>query len=59
MQPSFQWSQFVKKSKKYFSNLLQIQSQKGQNFKNPAAEQRSSSQGCTVRAKAARGQSSL
>jgi hypothetical protein len=43
----------------YFSNLLQIQSPKGQKIKNPAAEQRSSSQGCTVRAKAARGQSSL
>jgi hypothetical protein len=33
MQPSFQWSQFVKKSKKYFSNLLQIQSQKGKILK--------------------------
>jgi hypothetical protein len=37
----------------YFSYLLQIQSQKGQKFKNPAAEQRSSPQGCTIRAKAA------
>jgi hypothetical protein len=37
----------------HFYNLLQIQSQKGQNFKSPAAEQRSSAQGCTVRAKAA------
>ncbi len=37
----------------YFSGLLQIQSEKGQKFNNPAAEQRSSPQGCTVRAKAA------
>jgi hypothetical protein len=31
---------------------LHIKSQKEQKIKNPAAEQRSSSQGCTVRAKA-------
>jgi len=37
----------------YFYSLLQIQSEKGQKFNNPAAEQRSSPQGCTVRAKAA------
>ncbi len=43
----------------YFSDLLQIQNQKGQKNLNPAAEQRSSSQGCTVKEKAARGQSSL
>ncbi len=36
-----------------FNNLLQIQSQKGKKIKSPAAEQRSSAQGCTVRAKAA------
>jgi hypothetical protein len=36
-----------------FSNLLQIESQKGNVFKNPATEQRSSAQGCTVRARAA------
>jgi len=30
-----------------------MQSEKGEFFKNPAAEQRSSPQGCTVRAKAA------
>jgi hypothetical protein len=35
----------------YFFNLLQTQRQKGQIFKNPAAEQRSSPQGCTVRPK--------
>jgi hypothetical protein len=35
----------------YFSTLLQIQSPKGQKFKSPAAEQRSSAQGCTVTAK--------
>jgi hypothetical protein len=33
-------------------NLLHIKSQKEQKLKNPAAEQRSSPQGCTVRAKA-------
>jgi hypothetical protein len=32
----------------YFSSLLQIESEKGQNFKNPAAE-RSCPQGCIVR----------
>jgi hypothetical protein len=37
----------------HFFSLLHTQSEKGQNFKNPAAEQRSCPQGCTVRAKAA------
>ncbi len=41
------------KGVKYFSSLLHIQSQKGNKLKNPAAEQRSSQQGYTVRAKAA------
>jgi len=39
--------------------LLQIQSEKGQKFKNPAAEQRSSPEGCTVRPETRAGQSSL
>ncbi len=42
-----------------FKNLIQTQSQKGQKFKNPAAEQRSSPQGCTVRPETSAGQSSL
>lgn len=33
----------------YFSDVLQTQTQKGNFFKNPAAEQRSFPQGCTVR----------
>jgi hypothetical protein len=37
----------------YFSYSLQGQSQKGNFKKNPAAEQRSSPQGCTFTAKAA------
>jgi hypothetical protein len=43
----------------YFKDLLQMQSQKGQKFRNPAAEQRSSAQGCTVRPETSAGQSSL
>jgi hypothetical protein len=43
----------------YFLNLIQTQSQKGQKLKNPAAQQRSSPQGCTVRPETSSGQSSL
>ncbi len=43
----------------YFLDLLQTQSQKGLKFRNPAAEQRSSAQGCTVRPETSAGQSSL
>jgi len=43
----------------YFFNSLKIQSQEAQKLKNPAAEQRSSPQGCTVRPETSAGQSSL
>jgi hypothetical protein len=42
-----------------FSDLLSRQSQKGKKNLNPAAEQRSSPQGCTVRPETSAGQSSL
>jgi len=43
----------------YFLTLFQTQSRKGQKFKNPAAEQRSSPQGGIVRPETNAGQSSL
>jgi hypothetical protein len=42
-----------KQGNRFFSNLLEVESKKGNFFLNPAAEQDSSPQGCTVRAKAA------
>jgi len=43
----------------FLKSLLKTQSQKGKKFKNPAAQQRSSPQGCTVRPESSAGQSSL
>jgi hypothetical protein len=56
--PFFGVAQFCNR-RVYFLYLLDTQGQKGQKFKNPAAKQRSSLQGCTVRPETSAGQSSF